>query len=151
VRRSLALALAAVALACAGGPPEPAELDTRHEQCTHCRMAVSDSRFAGQVGAPGELPRFFDDVGCLAAWVKERASLPEGAVAWVADHRTKAWVRAEVAVYTKLTGLETPMGSHVIAHVDRASRDQDPDSRGGAPLSPAELFSPSTPPGGFGR
>jgi copper chaperone NosL len=148
----VALALAAVALACAGGPPEPAELDTRHEQCAHCRMAVSDPRFAGQIVAPGELPRFFDDLGCLAGWVKEQGgALSEGAVAWVADHRTKAWVRADVAVYTRVPGLETPMGSHVIAHADAASRDQDPESRGGTPLPPAELFSPATPPGGVGQ
>ena len=150
MRRSVALALAA-ALGCAAGPPEPAALDTRNEQCAHCRMAVSDPRFAGQVVAPGELPRFFDDVGCLAEWVKDRAPLPDGAVAWVADHRTKAWVRADAAVYTKVPGLETPMGSHVIAHVDGASRDQDPDSRSGTPLSPEELFSPAAPPGGVRR
>lgn len=151
MRRSLALVLAAVALACAGGPPEPAELDTRHERCAHCRMAVSDPGFAGQVVAPGELPRFFDDVGCLGAWVRGQASLPEGAVAWVADHRTKAWVRAGEAVYTKVPGLETPMGSHVIAHADPASRDQDPDAGGGSAVAPSDLFGVSGPPGGGRR
>jgi copper chaperone NosL len=148
MRRSLALGLVAGALACAGGPPGPAELDTRHERCTHCQMAVSDPRFAGQVVAPGELPRFFDDVGCLGAWVREQSSLPQGAVAWVADHRTKAWVRAGDAVYTRVPELETPMSSHVIAHADVASRDQDPDAGGGAPVAPSELFGALGPPGG---
>ena len=39
------------------------------------------------------------------------------------------------AVYTRVPGLETPMGSHVIAHADAASRDQDPDARGGTPVA----------------
>ena len=97
--------------------------------------------------APGELPRFFDDLGCLA-------QLPEGGqerrrapTAFVADHRTKAWVRADRAVYTRVPGLETPMGSHVIAHADAASRDQDPDARGGSAGDPrASSSAPSGPP-----
>jgi copper chaperone NosL len=133
--------------ACAGREPEPAALDTRNEQCASCRMAVSNARFAAQLVAPSELPRFFDDVGCLADFVKAGRA-PGGAVGYAADHRTKAWVRAQNAVYTRVPGLETPMGSHVIAHADAASREQDPEARGGAPVTMAELFGPAGPPGG---
>jgi copper chaperone NosL len=137
----IGLALAA----CAGGTPQPAALDTRNEQCASCRMAVSDARFASQVVAAGELPRFFDDLGCLATWLKS-AKAPAGAVAYVADHRTKAWVLADRAVYTRNPGLETPMSSHVIAHADTLSRDQDPDAKGGVPVGVGELFGPGGPP-----
>jgi copper chaperone NosL len=113
-------------------------------------MAVSDARFASQVVAPGELPRFFDDLGCLASGLKA-ARVPRGAVAYVADHRTKAWVRAERAVYTRNPDLETPMSSHVIAHADPASRGQDPDAKGGVPLPLADLFGPGGPPTGEPR
>lgn len=135
------------ALACAATAPEPQVLDTRNEACASCRMSVSDARFAAQVVAPGELPRFFDDLGCLASFLK--AGKAKGrAVAFVADHRTKAWVRADHAVYTRVPGLATPMGSHLIAHIDAASRDQDPLARGGTPLEPAELFGEAGPPTG---
>jgi len=140
----------AVALACAGGAPEPAALDTRNEQCSSCRMAVSSAVFASQLVAPGELPRFFDDLGCLADYLKA-GKAPRGATAFVADHRTKAWVRADGAVYTRVPGLETPMGSHVIAHADGASRDQDADAREGTPVAATELFGPAGPPIGGGR
>jgi copper chaperone NosL len=110
-------------------------------------MAVSTAVFASQVVASGELPRFFDDLGCLADFLKAGRT-PAGAVAFVADHRTRAWVRADRAVYTKVPGLETPMGSHVIAHADAASRDADPDARTGSPVAPAELFGPGGPPVG---
>jgi copper chaperone NosL len=72
-------------------------------------------------------------------------------VAFVADHRTKSWVRADRAVYTRVPGLETPMGSHVIAHADAASRDQDPDAAGGTPVPATELFGPAGPPVGAAR
>ena len=150
MKSSLALPLLLALVACAEAPPEPAALDTRNEQCASCRMAVSSAAFASQLVAPGELPRFFDDLGCLAGYVKA-GKLPPGAVAFVADHRTKQWVRADRAVYTRVPGLETPMGSHVIAHADAASRDQDPVARAGAPLAAAELFGPAGPPTGAAR
>jgi copper chaperone NosL len=133
-------------VACGERAPLPAPLDTRGESCASCRMAVSNARFAAQVVAPGELARFFDDVGCLGDFVRAGRA-PAGAVAYAADHRTKAWVRAASAVYTRVPGLETPMGSHVIAHADAASRDQDPAARSGAPVAIAELFGPAGPPG----
>jgi len=146
----LTLAILVVAIAtvgCGGGTPEPAPLDTRNEQCASCRMAVSSTVFASQLVAPGELPRFFDDLGCLADYVKAGRA-PAGAVAFVADHRTKAWIRADAAVYTRAAGLETPMGSHVIAHADVASRDVDPDTKPGTPVSTTELFGPAGAPAG---
>jgi copper chaperone NosL len=148
-RATLLLALA-LAVGCSSGPPQPAPLDTRNEACASCRMAVSSAAFASQLVAPGELPRFFDDLGCLSDYLKAgRAG--EGAVAYVADHRTRAWVRADRAVYTRVAGLETPMGSHVIAHADAASRDQDADARGGSAVAIGELFGAAGPPVGVER
>jgi copper chaperone NosL len=110
-------------------------------------MAVSDARFASQLVAPGELPRFFDDLGCLTTFLKAGRA-PAGAVAFVADHRTGGWVRADSAIYTRVPGLETPMGSRLMAHADPASRDQDQGAGGGTPVSAVELFGPGGPPAG---
>jgi copper chaperone NosL len=113
-------------------------------------MAVSTAVFASQLVAPGENPRFFDDLGCLAGFLAA-GKAPSGAVAFVADHRTKLWLRADRAVYTRVPGLETPMGSHVIAHADAPSRDADADARGGSPVTVAELFGRGGPPTGEKR
>jgi copper chaperone NosL len=147
---SAVLTAALTLVTCGGGAPEPAALDTRNEACASCRMAVSSAVFASQLVAPGELPRFFDDLGCLGDFLKA-GKAPRDATAFVADHRTKAWVRADRAVYTRVPGLETPMGSHVIAHADASSRDQDGDARGGTPVAAAELFGPGGPPVGGSR
>ncbi len=139
------IAVGAVALAlvaCSSRSPGPAPLDTSNEACARCRMAVSDARFAAQVVAPGEEARFFDDVGCLRGWLKERGGLPRPAVAFVADHRTRAWVRADAATYTSVPALETPMSSHLVAHADAASRDLDRQAAGGTPVAPAEIVGP---------
>lgn len=145
-------ALAAFALvllaACSRGPVAPAALDTKNESCGWCRMAVSDAHFAAQLVSPSEEPRFFDDVGCLAMFLKSGGAPAKGQIAYVADHRTKAWVRASHAVYTKKVGLETPMGSGLIAHADAASRDADPDAAGGASAGLSDVFGPNGVPDG---
>jgi copper chaperone NosL len=111
-------------------------------------MAVSDVRFAGQLVAPSEEVLFFDDIGCLGSFVAGSMTLPDGAVAYVADHRTGTWVRAGAATYTHVVSVETPMGSHLLAHADPASRDADADAKRGSPRTPAEVFGPGGPPGG---
>lgn len=146
MRRALGLTI--LSAACASGPPGPAVLDTKNEICSWCRMTISDARSAGQLVAPSEEPKFFDDIGCLARYVAGAGAPSKGAVAYVADHRTRAWVRAGRAIYTRAASLETPMGSHLMAHVDAASRDADPDAKGGTPRTLADVFGPDGPPGG---
>jgi len=139
VRPALALLFSVFSLFACGGPPGPATLDTKNDACAWCRMGASDARFAAQLVAPREEPRFFDDIGCLAAFLAARPA-PKGSLAFVADHRTKAWVPAPSAVYTRNPGLQTPMSSHLLAHADAASRDADPDARGGTTESAATIF-----------
>jgi copper chaperone NosL len=131
------LAMIGAAACTASGP---AVLDTRNDACAWCRMAVSDPRFAAQLVLPGEDAVFFDDIGCMADYLLAKGEEPSGARAWVADHRTKEWVEAGMAVYTRVGTLEAPMRSHLVAHVDAASRDADPDARGGVAVSASELF-----------
>jgi copper chaperone NosL len=125
-------------IACAAGAPAPARLDTRNEACATCRMAVSEARFASQIAVPDEVPRFFDDLGCLASYLKAR-QVPAGTAIFVTDHRSRAWVPAHTAVYTRVPTIATPMGSHLIAHADAASRDQDAQARGGTPVTGVEV------------
>ena len=132
----------------AAGPPPPAELDTRNEHCRFCRMVVSDPRRASQIVAPSEEPLFFDDIGCLQAYLEGDPSLPAGATAYVADHRTREWILAGHALYTRNPSVETPMGSGLLAYADAASREGDPEAVEGTPLSPADVFGPSGAPDG---
>ena len=146
MRRGAILLAVAAALACSRGSASPAKLDPNTELCGSCRMPVSDRTLASQLAAPGEEPKFFDDLGCLRDFLA-RGSAPKGTVAFVADHRTGKWIRASAAIYTKAT-ISTPMGSHWIAHADGASRDADPAAKGGSPVERSEIFGSGGPPDG---
>lgn len=145
-RARVAAGLAAVVLTGAGcrshGPLPPASLDTRNDACASCRMTVSNARLAAQIVAPGEEPRFFDDIGCLSAFLKQQPARAEGAAIYVADHRTGEWVLASAATYTR-TALDTPMGSRLIAHANEASRNSDSQTEGGQPVAAGAVLTGS--------
>lgn len=133
---------------CGSRPLPPATLDARGDTCAFCRMEVSTADVAAQLVAPGEDPRFFDDIGCLASFLKEHPEQPAGAIAYVVDHRTRAWVRADGALYTRVPEVDTPMGSHLVAHADQRSRQDDAVTARGSAATNAEVFGARTPPGG---
>ena len=88
-----------VVIACRMTDAQPAQLDPAHDACSYCRMVVSDLRFASQIVAPYEEPRFFDDLGCLTHYLNA-GPLPKDARIFVADHRIKVWIPGDRAVYT---------------------------------------------------
>ena len=142
------LGLLAALLACRAGDAAPAALDPGTETCRSCRMPVSDPSLAAQLSAPAEEPLFFDEAGCLRDFLRAAPTLPRGTTAFVADHRTGDWVRASLAVFSRCPSVATPMGSHLLAHADAASRDADPAARACASVSVEELFGPAGPPDG---
>ena len=141
---ALLLAATLAAPAC-GGAARPASLDTAHETCRSCRMPVSDPKLAAQIAAPGEEAMFFDDIGCLQSFIAGGKAPARGAVAFVADHRTGAWIPASTAVYERCPSLETPMGSHLVAHADAASRAADPVPAGCAAVPATEILGGTKP------
>jgi copper chaperone NosL len=145
------LLVVAVTLGCDSREAAPSVLDTKNDSCAFCRMPVSNAHLAAQVAAPGEETKFFDDIGCLRDYLEQNAPPLTETVAYVADHHTGAWVRASAAMFGRCPALETPMGSHLIAHADAASRDSDATSRGCARALVQDIFGPHGPPNGARR
>lgn len=102
-------------------------------------MVVSEPRFAAQVAAPGEEPRFYDDLRCLRDGLRQ-APPARGAVVFVADVRTGAWAEATHAVFARVPAMATPMASHWVAWKDDASRLSDPEGRGAEVLPGSVIF-----------
>lgn len=119
----------------AGGP---AEIALGSDQCANCRMVIVSQTTAAQIVAPGDEPVAFDEVGCLRDYLAH-TPLQADAVAYVADHRTGAWIDARRALFTQAR-TATPMASGIIAHADAASRDADPAARAGRPVTTVAIL-----------
>lgn len=112
---AIALAATALSVACATG--EPRMLVPGTDACEHCRMTVSDARFAAQVVTTTGKTHVFDDAGCLSDALRSGLVPPDrvGSV-WLADFRTPGhWIAADAAFLVRSSALGTPMGSGLAA------------------------------------
>lgn len=123
---SLSLTLLAANLAaCRKGnwPEGMVEIKWDRDTCARCSMVISDRRFAGQIrGGPEQTAFKFDDPGCLAFWLREKAAqypwLSESASKmWVADFNSKSreemvWLDPRQAQFISKT---SPMGYNFAA------------------------------------
>lgn len=142
-RVALLMLACALASACAGGQLKPEPLAVGREACAYCRMTVSQASVASQVLSPGELPKFFDDLGCLGHFLTATKDVPAGAVIFVTDHRTGEWVRADEALFSRAPALATPMNSHLVAHASAASREANPIAAGGSAVPLGDVVPPA--------
>lgn len=143
LKTAIALVCTLAAIGCGRAELTPATLEVGREACAYCRMTVSDSHLASQVLAPGELPKFFDDLGCLNHFLTGTTEVPTGSVIYVTDHRTNEWVAADTAVFVRVPALATPMGSHLVAYGSAELRAADPGAAGGSLVAIAEVVPPA--------
>jgi len=140
------LAMPALAVAaCARLAPRAIALG--EENCRHCHMTIADPRFAAELVTTRGRVYAFDDVGCLAAFVREE-KVPAGQVhsLWVYDYlEPDSLLDARRAVYLRSDSLRTPMGSSLAALRPGRAADSLRGSLGGELLSWDEV-----PAGGHG-
>lgn len=119
------IALTLLSSGCASRSLAPESLPVDHVECASCRMIVSTAEGSGQIVSAGEEPRFYDDVGCLAAQAR---SLTAASRAYVfAEGR---WIEAAVAFYARPAHARTAMGSGWTAFpTEAAARAADANGR----------------------
>jgi len=131
-RSFLIIGLLAVAGSVAGcGATDIRPVDIFPEDnCAHCRMAVSNERFASEIIEQDGTALKFDDIGCLMNFKSKKPNLKIAAI-YLKDYETKEWIPYERAAIVE-TDVETPMGSGRVAFADgkraRAFQEQHPKS-----------------------
>ncbi len=140
-RRHVGVTMFLVALtACTAGPPEPIEITLNEENCSFCRMAVSQREFAAQVVTVTGAFDTFDDIGCLRDWIKEHHP-PEASGIFVVDYQTGQWIDARTASYVHSKKLPTPMSSGFAAYQKKTSAETAAAKLEGKVLQWEEMFS----------
>jgi copper chaperone NosL len=98
------LAVAAGAGCAPADGPQPIVYD--REPCSHCRMLISEARFAAQLETSEGEVQSFDDPGCLLAALAERK--PELGTLWFHHVREDRWLAGDQVAFEE-TG-HSPMG-----------------------------------------
>ena len=98
----------------------PVEIESG-DMCSFCRMAISDKRFAAEIVNADESVLKFDDIGCMLRYRSSHVSAVEPAAVYVADSRSRNWLKAENAHFIRSATIKTPMGSGIVAFASAES------------------------------
>lgn len=128
IRLALAVFAWLAASACGLGADGPPLIEVDRTACAHCRMLVSDVAYAAAFQVAGAEARVFDDIGCMAAELRQAAG--ERRV-WVHDFGTGEWIDGAGAVFVHAAALRTPMGGGVIAFKTRAAAERSAGEKNG--------------------
>lgn len=136
----ISILLAAVFLV-ASCSQEPREIHIGSDQCSHCKMQISDERFAAQLVTSKGKAEKFDAVECMADYVIENDVPTEETKFWVSNFANPGnWLDAEQAIILKSEEINSPMGESLLAVESDREADQLLQKGGGQHISWNDLI-----------
>jgi copper chaperone NosL len=137
--RLLATAPAALALAplASCGASGPRAIRIGEEECAHCRMRISEERFAAQLLNDRGRSWVFDSIECMVEWTLQEPELPEDRIRgwWVTDFEAPGKLaRRHPGPFLRSDTLRSPMGLGLSAYDGRAAAEAQQGAHGGEVL-----------------
>jgi len=119
----------------------PKPIKYGQEQCTYCKMTISDPRFGSQLQTKKGRAYNFDDVQCMIAFVKESQVNKEDVAAfYLPDFVSNKLLPAENLYYLHSEGLKSPMRGDIAAFAKKEDLERTKQELGGTQLSWDELW-----------
>jgi copper chaperone NosL len=120
----------------------PRAIQVGAEECAHCRMLVSENRFAAQLVTDRGRSHVFDSIECMAEFLDDAVEVPEDRVGslWVTDFSEPGqWLDVGDARFLRSEELRSPMGLNLSAHATEAEAREHQAAFGGELLNWGEV------------
>lgn len=121
---------------------EPVKFNVGKDNCQFCRMAIMDTRFGGQILSKKGKVFLFDDMHCMAAFLKE-GTLKEKEIdkkLTVLFDRPNEFQDLSAAWFMISEQNKSPMGSNAAAYSTKEKADRSSKEKKGKLLSGDELI-----------
>jgi copper chaperone NosL len=117
--------------------PGPQDIRVGQQECDHCRMMISDERFASQLITQQGRQYAFDAIECMAAFIDGKdASRLDIHSLWAPDFfNPGTWIAAEEAVYVQSDQLRSPMAVNISSYTSREYARRQQSEFGGEILN----------------
>lgn len=124
----------------AGCSQEPATINYGTDECVHCKMIITDSRFASELVTSKGKAYKFDSIECLAAFQQQEGSDMKDAVLWVSDFAAPdKWVKVSEAIFVQSEVVQSPMGGALLAFATKREAELHLKEKPGKILSWAQV------------
>lgn len=95
---------------------EPATINYGSDECMHCKMMITDNRFAAQIVIETGKAIKFDSIECMAEYAGSHKSELKDARFWVSDFSSPgSWLDVQQANIIKSEVINSPMGASLLA------------------------------------
>jgi copper chaperone NosL len=120
---------------------EPQAIRVGEDECSHCRMRISDPHFAAQLLTVQGRSYKFDSIECLAAFeIEENVPAERVHSLLVQDlDDPERWLPAKEAHFLRSEQLRSPMGLHLSAYGSAEAAAARRDELGGELLAWEEV------------
>lgn len=132
------LAALVVLTGCQKTAVEPVAIEAS-DMCSFCRMSISEKRYAAEVIDDDGQAFKFDDIGCMANFIKQKRNAGSIQATFVMDFDRREWLKAETASYVRSPEFKTPMNGGIVAFKDQTSAQAVTEKYHGKMLAFAEV------------
>lgn len=95
---------------------EPVEIHYGSDECAHCKMMITDDRFASQIATETGKAIKFDAIECMADYAGENKSELQSAELWVSDFNNPGkWININNVFLIRSEVINSPMGESLLA------------------------------------
>lgn len=110
---------------------EPADVHLHSDECSYCKMVISDTQFAAQLVSEKGKSYKFDSIECMAAYTNQNPGIAENARLYLSDFTQEdTWLPLEDASVYHSKDVRSPMGLSLFAiPVGSALPDTVPGAR----------------------
>ena len=91
-----------------------------NDMCSFCRMSISEKRYAAVLIDDDGQAFKFDDIGCMANFIKQKRNTGTMRAVFVMDFDRREWLEAENAAYVRSAEFKTPMNGGIVAFKDES-------------------------------
>lgn len=115
---------------------EPATIHYGSDECDHCKMIITDPRFASQIVTEKGKAYKFDAIECMVVYQRQHSDELKGAKLWVNNFDNPGeWLVAPKARYVKSEVIQTPMGESLLAFPSREGAEKNMQDKPGILLT----------------
>lgn len=115
-------AIAAFTISCQSGGPQDIKLGS--DQCDHCKMTITDAKYAAELVTDKGRVYKFDDLKCMQDYATSNTDKSANAKTYATDFSTGKFIETSTATIIQGGSIKSPMSGNYQVYSDKAAAEK---------------------------